>query len=152
MTSSAPPSGPPATPIGFLLNQTSKLVGRAFDQALAEAGGSLPTWLVLLSLMQGGHRAQVELAEAVGVTGPTLTHHLNGLEAQGLIVRKRDPANRRLHQVVLTDEGRATFLRLRKAAAAFDLRLREGISPEEEGVLRAVLGRLRVNARGDEAA
>ena len=103
-------------PIGFVLNQTSKAVARAFDDAMVEAGGSLPVWLVLLSLAPGGQRSQSDLAQAVGVKGPTLTHHLNGLEADGLIVRARDPADRRSHQVSLTPDGRARFLHLRQTA------------------------------------
>jgi len=41
---------PARTPIGLKLNRTARIVGRAFDQALTEAGGSLPVWLVLLNL------------------------------------------------------------------------------------------------------
>ena len=40
-------------PIGLRLNQTARAVGRAFDQALADAGGSLPVWLILLNLTIG---------------------------------------------------------------------------------------------------
>ncbi len=38
-------------PIGLRLNQAARAVGRAFDEALAEAGGSLPVWLILLNLI-----------------------------------------------------------------------------------------------------
>ena len=37
-------------PIGLRLNQAARAVERAFDKALAEAGGSLPVWLILLNL------------------------------------------------------------------------------------------------------
>ena len=50
-----PPSGPPATePIGLHLARTAKAMNRALDDALAEAGGSLPVWLILVSL-KGRH-------------------------------------------------------------------------------------------------
>lgn len=142
MTPSGPPSAPP---IGFVLSQVSKAVARAFDDAMTEAGGSLPTWLVLLSLMPGGHRPQSDLAQAVGVQGPTLTHHLNGLEEQGLITRTRDKADRRAHQVALTPEGRARFLHLRQTAERFDARLRGDLSGQEVELLRGLLNRLRAN-------
>src|SRR4051812_11526975 len=113
MTPQDRPSGPPsAPPIGFVLSQVSKAVARAFDEAMTQAGGSLSTWLVLRSLMPDGHQPQSELAQAVGVQGPTLTHHLNSLEEQGLITRTRDKADRRAHQVALTAEGRSRFLQL----------------------------------------
>lgn len=138
--------GPPFTPpIGFVLSQVSKAVARAFDDAMTQAGGSLPTWLILLSLMPGGERAQSDLTQAVGVQGPTLTHHLNGLEAQGLITRVRDKTDRRAHQVALTPEGRAMFLRLRQTAERFDARLRGDLAEGEVELLRVLLNRLRAN-------
>jgi MarR family transcriptional regulator for hemolysin len=140
-----PPGPPSVPPIGFVLSQVSKVVARAFDDAMTQAGGSLSTWLVLLSLMPGGHRPQSDLAQAVGVQGPTLTHHLNGLEEQGLITRTRDKADRRAHQVALTPEGRARFLHLRQTAERFDARLRGDLSGEEVDLLRGLLNRLRAN-------
>jgi MarR family transcriptional regulator for hemolysin len=71
-------------------------VSRAFDEALAEAGGSLPIWLVLLSLKSGRAANQRELAEAVGVTEATLTHHLNAMKALDLLTRRRGRENRRI--------------------------------------------------------
>ena len=136
---------PAKPPIGFVLSQVSKAVARAFDDAMVEAGGSLPTWLVLLSLMPGGRRAQSELAQAVGVQGPTLTHHLNGLEAQGLITRTREASDRRAHQVALTAEGRARFLHLRQTAERFDVRLRGDLDAAQVDMLRDLLDRLRTN-------
>ena len=147
MTLPGPPSAPP---IGFVLSQVSKAVARAFDDAMTQAGGSLSTWLVLRSLMPGGHQPQSELAQAVGVQGPTLTHHLNGLEAQGLITRTRDKADRRAHQVALTPEGRARFLQLRQTAERFDARLRGDLTGQEVDLLRDLLLRLRANVT-DEA-
>ena len=119
---------PAQQPLGLHLTRVSRTVSRAFDDALAEAGGSLPVWLVLISLKSGQLASQRELAEAVGVQGATLTHHLNAMESAGLVTRRRDPANRRLHLVELTPDGDALFLRLRDAASAFDQRLRTGLS------------------------
>ncbi|MDQ1369525.1 MAG: MarR family transcriptional regulator, transcriptional regulator for hemolysin, partial [Acidimicrobiaceae bacterium] len=86
---------PPTTePIGLQVTRTAKLVARAFDQALGQVDGSLPEWLVLVSLKTQRHGMQRDLAEAVGIEGPTLTHHLNRMEADGLVQRRRDPNNR----------------------------------------------------------
>ena len=136
---------PDTEPIGLLLTRTAKVVSRAFDEALTEAGGSLPTWLVLVSLKGQEHGAQRELAEAVGIEGPTLTHHLNRMEADGLVTRRRDPDNRRVHRVELTDDGEAAFRRLLQTVAAFDARLRAGFSDRELTELRGLLERLPTN-------
>lgn len=133
---------PPRPPIGLKLARAARLVSRAFDEALGEAGGSLPVWLVLLNLKVRPSGSQRELAAAVGVREATLTHHLNSMEAAGLLVRRRDEANRRIHVVELTETGEAAFLRLRRAALAFDRRLRRGIGSEQAAELERVLDQL----------
>jgi MarR family transcriptional regulator for hemolysin len=135
-------------PIGRQLARTAKTVSRAFDDALAEAGGSVPVWLVLISLKSQRLRNQRELAAAVGIREATLTHHLNSMDEQGLITRRRDPANRRVHLVELTDAGEAAFERLRGAATDFDKRLRAGLSDEDIDLFAGLLGRLEANVTG----
>ena len=132
-------------PIGLRLTRTAKSVSRAFDDALGEAGGSLPMWLILVSLKGERRGAQRELAEAVGVEGPTLTHHLNRMETAGLVTRTRDPENRRVHRVELTEAGEATFQRLVATVMAFDQRLRTGFTAPEIVALDGLLVRLRAN-------
>jgi MarR family transcriptional regulator for hemolysin len=137
--------GPDRQPVGMHLARAARETGRAFDAALAEAGGSLPVWLVLISLKSRQLANQRALADAVGIQEATLTHHLNAMEAAGLLTRRRDPANRRVHVVELTPEGDALFVRLRGAATAFDERLRTGLSAAELERFEAVLDRLRDN-------
>src|SRR6476660_8233963 len=114
-------------PIGLRLTRTARVVSNAFERAMAEAGGSASAWQVLLLVRSGQWGAQSRMAEAMGVTGATLTHHLNGLEAQGLVRRWREPSNRRVQLVELTPEGQALFEKLRAVAVAHDRRLREGL-------------------------
>jgi MarR family transcriptional regulator, transcriptional regulator for hemolysin len=140
---------PTRTPVGLELARAARTVSRAFDDALAGAGGSLPVWLVLLNLKTQQVSSQRELAEAVGVREATLTHHLNAMDAQGLVTRTRDPANRRIHMVRLTPDGEAAFLRLRDAAAAFDSRLRDGLTDTDLDGLSGLLGRLAANVAGE---
>jgi len=112
---------------------------------------AVPTWLILVSLKAQRHGAQRELAEAVGVEGPTLTHHLNRMETAGLVTRTRDPQNRRVHQVELTEAGDAAFQHLLGTVRSFDARLRTGFTADELTSLGEMLGRLRRNL-GDPMA
>ena len=132
-------------PIGRLLARTAKAVSRAFDDALAAAGGSRPMWLILLALKGQAWETQAQLARSLEISGPTLTHHLDGLERDGLVTRHRDPHNRRVHVVELTADGNDMFDRLRDAAARHDSRLRTGIDSEDLERLRVLLTRLREN-------
>jgi MarR family transcriptional regulator for hemolysin len=102
--------------------------------------------LVLVSIKAQRHAMQRDLADALGIEGATLTHHLTRMEEAGLVSRRRDPANRRVQLVELTDEGDATFFRLAAVVADFDRRIRNGFSAAEVEALRTTLDRLRANA------
>jgi MarR family transcriptional regulator, transcriptional regulator for hemolysin len=135
--------------LSLLIGRVAKALSRAFEDVLVAAGGSTPTWQVLRALSTGDHRTQAELAAAIGVRQPTLTHHLDALERAGLVTREREDANRRVQRVTVTESGEHLFLRLRRAAASFDGRLRAGLDDAEVAELRRLLGQLTENARPD---
>src|SRR3954462_6411102 len=127
-----PPTGragaaPANPPIGREVAATAKALDRAFTEALASAGGTLPTWLILLTLKQQPHRTQQDIPRAVGIGGPAapppphrrgarrLPHHLDAMEAAGLVNRARGTGDRRAVHVELTPDGDALFDRLRTA-------------------------------------
>ena len=141
-------SRPRHEPIGLQVNRVGRTLSRAFDDALGEAGGTLPTWLILVSLKSRTWGTQRELAKSLGLEGATLTHHLAKLEKAGLVRRTREPGNRRVQRVELTEEGDAAFHRMREAAMAFDARLREGLEEEDLDRAREVLARLQANVSG----
>jgi MarR family transcriptional regulator, transcriptional regulator for hemolysin len=135
-----------------MLTRSARVIERAFDAALVQAGGSAPIWLILISLKSGGNRNQRELARMIGIRGATLTHHLNAMETAGLISRRRDPDNRRIHIVEMTGAGDATFRRLRDVAASFDRRLRADISGEDLALFSQVLKTMYANVTGTDSA
>src|SRR3954468_2450551 len=132
-------------PLERLVSRVAAAVAGVREEALTAAGGSTPTWRVLRALKSGDHSTQAELADVVGVRQPTLTHHLDGLERAGLVTRWRDPANRRGQRVLLTPEGERLFVRLRRAAAAFDGLLQAGLDERDLAELRRLLGVLEEN-------
>ncbi len=140
-----------ATPIGLQLANTAKAVSRAFNDSLADAGGSVPVWLILTALRGEAWRTQLELARSLGIEGPTLTRHLDGMEKAGLVVRRRDPSDRRAFQVELTEDGKELQGRLRRHVVAFDERLRSGFSAAQLDDLRAALAKLETNVAADGA-
>ncbi|HEX3650890.1 MAG TPA: MarR family winged helix-turn-helix transcriptional regulator [Pseudonocardiaceae bacterium] len=140
---------PTRPPIGLVLANTAKTVSRAFETTMAEAGGSGPTWLILIALKSTPDANQREIAAAVGIQGATLTHHLNAMETNGLVTRTREPANRRVHQVRLTEQGEQLFHQLADAARAHDKRLRSGFTDDELATLEQLLGRMRANVTED---
>jgi MarR family transcriptional regulator, transcriptional regulator for hemolysin len=140
---------PSAPPIGLAVTATAKTLSRAFDDALAAVGGSTPIWLVLQAVKSTEVATQGELATAIGVRQPTLTHHLDTLERAGLVTRTRDPGNRRVQRIAVTESGEQLFLRLRRAAAAFEGRLKAGLDEEDVTTMRRLLAQLEENAQPD---
>jgi MarR family transcriptional regulator for hemolysin len=140
---------PARTPIGLQLTRASRAISRAFDDALAGAGGSLSVWLIMISLKSRSVASQRELAEAVGIREATMTHHLNAMESGGLVSRRRENANRRVQLVELTPDGEAAFVRLREAAGSFDKELRRGVSAAEISQLEDLLARMAANVTTD---
>ena len=140
---------PTTTPIGLQLANTSKAVSRAFNDRLADAGGSVPIWLILSSLKSNERRTQLELARAVGIEGPTLTRHLDGLEENGIVRRVRVRDDRRAVRVELTDEGERLFQTLRQAVIAFNRSLTAGLGEPELDRMRKTLARLERNVLAD---
>jgi MarR family transcriptional regulator for hemolysin len=139
-------SGPPTSPpLGVELARTAREVGRAFEQALEDAGGSRSLWLILMALKQQPLANQRQLAAVVGIESATLTHHLNGMEADGLLTRRRDPANRRVHVVEISQAGEEMFHRLRRVVMVFDRRLHGSLEDAQVAVLRQLLATLRQN-------
>jgi MarR family transcriptional regulator for hemolysin len=141
--STRPAGAPSSTPIGLQLARTAHAATHAFERSMAAAGGSASAWQVLVLVRSGQWGTQSGIAKEMGITGATLTHHLNALESQGLVRRWRDPSNRRVQQAELTDQGIALFDRLRSVALEHDARLRAPLSDREVELLGELLGRLR---------
>src|ERR1700739_1816053 len=133
---------PASAPIGLRLTRTSRAVTHAFERAMAEAGGSVSTWQVLLLGRSANWDTQSSLAGELGITGATLTHHLNALERKGLVRRWREESNRRVQRVELTDEGVELFNRLREVALAHDRMLRSRLTADEVEQLGELLEKL----------
>jgi MarR family transcriptional regulator, transcriptional regulator for hemolysin len=145
--------GPPSRqPIGLQLARTAHVVSQAFERAMAQAGGSVSAWQVLVLVRSQKWGTQSRMAEAMGITGATLTHHLGALESQGLVRRWREASNRRVQHVELTEEGKALFERLRQVAARHDTRLRSKLTDEETELLRELLDKLQAGLVDDAHA
>jgi DNA-binding MarR family transcriptional regulator len=82
-------------------------------EALEEFGFSQYHYSVLAMLREQPRKAQSMIAEALRVDPSQLVGVLDALEDKGLIVRQRDPDDRRRHVVSLTAEGGKKLTRLR---------------------------------------
>jgi MarR family transcriptional regulator, transcriptional regulator for hemolysin len=117
--------------LGRRLNFAAKSARSYLEQHLSDAGSSFAVWTALFALKAQGPLIQRELAEVLGVEGPTLTRHLARMEAEGLIERRRTSADRRAAIVHLTDAGEAMHERLSAIVSASGDIVLKGFTPEE---------------------
>ncbi len=138
-------------PLPRVVVLTGKAIRAYFEDALAEAGASLATWVVLSGIDRGRWDNQRGLARDLRIEGATLTRHLDRMEREGLIVRTRDARDRRQVRAELTPRGRELHDRLTAIAAKTGRRVCDGLSDREQATLRRLLDRIRDNVGGDDA-
>jgi MarR family transcriptional regulator for hemolysin len=145
------PTRPVLEPLGRQLVFTVKSMREAFEDVLASAGASLPGWIVLSTLADVGRVSQAALASHVHLEGATITHHVDRLEAAGLVRRALDPADRRVRMLELTDAGAALYGRLLAAAIEFQGVVLAGLSAEDRAVMVRCLGVIQKNLAASAA-
>ena len=99
--------------------------------------------LMLLSYLRGGVPAlQQQLCEALWLDPNNCVLLLNELEDMGYVERRRDPADRRRHVVVLTEAGWAALERAEQAQESLGEEMFAALSDEERAMLRSLLARV----------
>ncbi len=117
---------------------------QSFDQYI----GMSQTRRQLLTLVsQKGELSHAALQQQLSLDGATITRLVKQFEAEGVLSRRLDPQNNRYTLVSLTDSGHSIVAELRAAHSAFQTRLLDGITKEEQEVMVRTLERLRANIR-----
>jgi len=142
----------PIRTLGRQLAMTAKATRAELDARLAEAGGSLSMYLVLRHAAEaaaaphlgpGAELSQRELAGHMGIEGPTMVRHLDRLEGEGLIERRRDPRDRRVTRITVTPDGARVLADLEAVAAAMDTEIGALLGEDEYRAAFATLTRLQ---------
>src|SRR5215208_5777373 len=107
-----PPQG---TACGLLMLRLGRAAGAQIGAALAALDMQPHEYGLLHALAEEGGASQAELAAALRVHPSNLVALVDGLEADGLVARTRDPVDRRRHVLELTPGGRERLARARRA-------------------------------------
>lgn len=134
--------------IGSILAQVSRLFRRRFDERSRDIGVTRPQWQTLSLVSKNPGINQGRLADLLEVEPITLGRMIDRLQDASLVERRADPADRRAWRIHLTPKGEELLLTLRPLAhEAMELAL-DGIDPEQQELLAALLGRIRSNLIG----
>jgi MarR family transcriptional regulator for hemolysin len=131
---------------GMQLAQMSRGWRAELDRRLADLGLSQARWLVLLHLARFEEApTQRELAQSVGVEGPTLARLLDSLEAQGLVLRQAVVEDRRAKKIVLCATARPLIDKIETIATALRHELFVGIDEDDLRICMRVHARILAN-------
>lgn len=89
----------------FAIVTAARNVVSIYRPVLEPLGLTHPQYLVMLALWERAPQSLSELAGALAVESASLSPTIKRLEAQGRVVRRRRPADERVLDIALTDEG-----------------------------------------------
>jgi DNA-binding MarR family transcriptional regulator len=128
---------------GFLLALLGQEATRALRDALSAYDLKPRQFQILHLLADRGPTGQRELGETMATDHSILVTMLNPLEADGLIKRKRDAADRRRHVVTVTPAGKRRLAGAARAQREAEEALFAGLTEPQRDQLRDLLIALR---------
>lgn len=93
-----------------------------------------------------------ELSQRMMVTGGNVTAITDALEAEGLVIRVADPADRRAQRVRLTPMGRRAFQQMAVEHESWIVEAFAELTPRDMQALAQLLARLKIRIRHLEQA
>lgn len=138
-------------PLGYLLNDVSRLMKRRFEDEASAFGITLPQWKALAQIGMSGGMSQVALAQAIDADQMTVSGMLDRLEKRGLVTRLADPSDSRAKLARLTEVGTEVVASARAAGTKMYEAALVGVAPQDAAIATRVLQQMRENLLGQTA-
>jgi DNA-binding MarR family transcriptional regulator len=135
----------------FLLARLGRIAARQLNDYLAVTGLKRPHAVILMELCNLGPMSQQALGERLHVDPSNLVAFLNSLEDDGLLVRRRDPDDRRRHIVEITKDGAERIPVCDAPLDVLEDQLFTGLNADEREQLRDLLARVVTTMSVEEA-
>jgi DNA-binding MarR family transcriptional regulator len=132
--------------LGFLVHDVSRLRRTVIDNALKPLGITRSQWWVLANLSRhnGEPTMQTELARVLDIGKVALGGLLDRLEANGYIIRKTDPTDRRAKRIEMTAAGRFLLNLMQERATGLNRDMMRGMTAEEILLAEDILHRMKL--------
>jgi DNA-binding MarR family transcriptional regulator len=99
-----PRNGPRLT-LGFMLNDTARLLRRNFNRRVQSLGLTQAQWRLLARIAIDEGAKQAQIAEVLEMQPISVARLIDRMEAAGWVERRRDPTDRRAVNVYLTEKA-----------------------------------------------
>jgi DNA-binding MarR family transcriptional regulator len=130
---------------GFLLKELSRRYVQRFEVRAREFSLNLAQCKVLARLEKNEGVSQARLAELAEVDAMTMVRILDRMEADGLLERRPDPADRRARCLYLTPKAKPLVDQIWRLSEVTRAEVFAGIGKTERDVFITVLERLHDN-------
>jgi DNA-binding MarR family transcriptional regulator len=130
---------PLLTSAGYLLLKAGTHFHALIDATLAELGLNGRQLLVLTFTGSEDHLSQQMLSVRLGLDPTIVVALVDELEDRGLVVRERDPEDRRRHRLRITAKGRKVHATAERAVAAAEKEFLTPLDRAQREALRAGL-------------
>jgi DNA-binding MarR family transcriptional regulator len=141
------PTPPRQGGIAFLLAQLGAHAAEQFSESLAESGLTPALAGIMRLLRTEPGLSQQQLAERLGAVPSRIVSYVDDLEGRGWITRSRDPGDRRVNVLTITDTGAEAFKALATVARAHERRITAGLDDDERSALLDLLVKLSAAQR-----
>lgn len=140
--------------LNFRFTGRMNLIARRYrtrlNEVLKRIGQTQARWDALFWISVAGEGAtQSELAERMGVEGPTLVRMLNKLEQEGLVERMEDPSDRRAKTIRLSAAAEQALTDIAALSDPFRDELLHGIPDDDLEVALSVFDRIMARLERD---
>lgn len=125
--------------LSAVVANVARLHRRRAADLLGDLGLHLGQEFTLEALWANGELSQTELARLVGVQKATMTVTLRSMERDGLIERRRDPADERVMLVRVTRRGMGLREPLYAMWRQLDAETADGLSATDERALQRLM-------------
>ena len=142
----------PDANVGFLIHDVSRLMRGWFDERAQAMGLTRAQWRVLVHLAGREGVNQAALAEILEIDTVTLSRHIDRLERDGWLERRRDKTDRRAWQLFLLEPSRPILKKMEVLAAETVAVAMAGIEASERERFLNTLARIKSNLATCEPA
>lgn len=133
------------TELGWALHAMYTGYLRTAAGATAQVPGGSRGYQVLVAITTESPSSQLALAQRLGIDKNAMTYVVDALEERGLVRRQPDPRDRRMRQLIPTDDGRALLHTARAALRSVEEPLMRDLTAAEQVQLRQLLARAALN-------
>lgn len=128
--------------LGYKIKLVSQLMYRDFLERLEPYGLTPFHYVVLCCLWEEDGLSTSGIADKLKQLGATLTGVVDRMEERNLVYRERDPDDRRIVRIWLTDQGKQLMNVLPAVSVETSKKATEGISEEEQKAVLKLLDQI----------